>query len=792
MSLINLLSTGPGTFVYHLMLLLVLEAMVSIVLTDWRYARNPNHRRILWAFGGLLVMRALLLFGEPLGPAAIAPLLSGIELASLTLLGWAFLAPLLNHRTGRIYLLSGLGVALLCAVTFLPGWHSTLAQFPHRLYLTFWQQTFWYAVSVLLALGLALVLLFSKQQRRQLPPIFGFATLFLGFTTLCVGSLSLTVGWFDVSAYTLIGVGRLINMLGYPLFAVTTHHIALQGRWAYREGLQDVREETLHRTREPLFLAQASQTIAESLDLDTILQQGVENAAKALDADRCAIFLINPNQPGTVNLPAQYPPVQRAGRPAVQPTFPLAEQLTLAYALKRRKQLTINAETNNPHLRALYTLLGSQEAGPTIVQPLLRQRRILGALVVGNDRSQRAFEPDEGRLCQNIAVQVAVAIENTRLYRDLQAQIRQQAESLQSQEDEIHRKAAVLESITEGVIVSDKEGRIVIANTAAANILDVPRQRVLGRSIESLMNHVPLVPQADWSTIVQSDTPLETVFELKSRVVHVNAAPVVTPTGDHLGVVAILRDITGETEAERSKSEFITATFYELRTSLTAILGYAEALASDIVGAVSDAQSRLLKIIRDNALRMVSLTENLIAASQIEKGFLKLEYGETDLHLLINDVVRSFQSQLEARQLEVSLELNEDLSKIETDPARVRQILDNLVSNAIKFNYPGGHITIGAKPLRDSEEQPPKHCSIWVSDTGIGIPPEEQPHIWERFYRPASPLAAEASGLGVGLSIVKSLVEAHSGRVWVNSTPGVGSTFTVILPIKRVQTISYE
>ena len=114
-------------------------------------------------------------------------------------------------------------------------------------------------------------------------------------------------------------------------------------------------------------------------------------------------------------------------------------------------------------------------------------------------------------------------------------------------------------------------------------------------------------------------------------------------------------------------------------------------------------------------------------------------------------------------------------------------ILDNLVSNALKFTYPGGCITIGAKPLQGTAGEPQTHCAIWVSDTGIGVPPEEQPHIWERFYRPTSPLAAGGGGLGVGLSIVKSLVEAHKGRVWVESTPGVGSTFTVLLPIKRVQ-----
>jgi signal transduction histidine kinase len=207
---------------------------------------------------------------------------------------------------------------------------------------------------------------------------------------------------------------------------------------------------------------------------------------------------------------------------------------------------------------------------------------------------------------------------------------------------------------------------------------------------------------------------------------------------------------------------------------------------------VSDTQSHFLKIIRDNALRTVSLVENLVAASQIEKGFLTLQYGETNLRRLISDVVRSFQHELEARQLELSLDMDDDRALIEADPARVRHILENLVSNAIKFTYPGGEVTIGARPLRDVEGQPPTHYSIWVADTGIGIPAEEQPHIWGRYYRPANSLDGEAGELSVGLSIVKSLVEAHNGRVWVESTPGVGSTFTVLLPIKRIQPISNE
>jgi PAS domain S-box-containing protein len=435
-------------------------------------------------------------------------------------------------------------------------------------------------------------------------------------------------------------------------------------------------------------------------------------------------------------------------------------------------------------------LLGSPEAGPTIVQPLLHQKAILGALVVGNDHSRHTFSPNKSRLCQSVAVQVTAAIENARLYRDLQAQATQLAELLQSQEDEGRRRMAILESVADGVVVSDSEGRIIIVNVAAERILGTARKRILGRSLRHLTGHTALDPNTDWGVVADSDTTLQTVFELEGKVVHVSAAPVLTPSGDNLGIVAVLRDISREVEGERAKSEFITSISHELRTPLTAIRGYAEALGGGMVGPLSEAQTHFLGIIRDNALRMGSLTENLIAISELERGGLKLEYIETDIHLAVGDVVNGFQSEIEARQLDLVLMLDENLPTIEADPARIRQILDNLISNAVKFTYPGGRVTIGASLLRDEENPSTPHCAIWIEDTGIGISPDEQAHIWERFYRPSSPLAVEASGLGVGLSIVKSLVEAHNGRVWLESTPGVGSKFTVLLPIKRTKPVS--
>jgi PAS domain S-box-containing protein len=332
--------------------------------------------------------------------------------------------------------------------------------------------------------------------------------------------------------------------------------------------------------------------------------------------------------------------------------------------------------------------------------------------------------------------------------------------------------------------VSDGHGNIVAINATAEGILGVSRQHILGHSLESLEDYASPDTEVDWQAMARSNRPLRTVVEFGGRIIHIHSTPILTSSGHRQGVVGILRDITDETWAERARSEFTAALSHELRTLITTIQGYAEALGSGGVGTVSKAQSDFLGVIGDNALRTLSLTENLIAVSQVETGFLRLEYGEAKLHVLIDAVIGSFRAQLEARQLDVSLELDESLPSIEADPARVRRILDNLVSNAIKFTYPGGHITIGAKPLRDGE-LPPSYCAIWVSDTGIGIPPEEQVRIWTRFYHPPASLPAEASRYGVGLFIVKSLVEAHQGQVWVESTLGEGSTFTVLLPIKH-------
>jgi signal transduction histidine kinase len=181
---------------------------------------------------------------------------------------------------------------------------------------------------------------------------------------------------------------------------------------------------------------------------------------------------------------------------------------------------------------------------------------------------------------------------------------------------------------------------------------------------------------------------------------------------------------------------------------------------------------------------MVTMADNLIALSETERGHLELEYGEVDLALIIARVTDSFSGQMRDNQLECEMDLDPDQPLIDGDSDRIQHAVANLVSNAIRFTFPGGHITVGAAQVETNGGEP-EFCRIWVADTGIGIPQEKQTAIWGRFFQAEGPVKEQGGGLGLGLAIVKSLVEAHGGRVWVESRAGEGSTFTILLPIKR-------
>jgi len=229
-------------------------------------------------------------------------------------------------------------------------------------------------------------------------------------------------------------------------------------------------------------------------------------------------------------------------------------------------------------------------------------------------------------------------------------------------------------------------------------------------------------------------------------------------------------------QANQAKSEFVSIVSHELRTPMTSIRGYADMLEKDMVGPLSAQQLAFVQTIRRNAQRMQVLVSDLQDVSRIETGQLRLEVGPMALADALDNALQATQAQIEDRSQRLTVEVPEDLPPVHADRARLAQILTNLLSNAYKYTPSGGHIRVRAW-LQDGYV----HCA--VSDTGIGISPEDQARLFTKFFRSEDPMVRDTPGTGLGLCIVKSLVELQGGQVEIESRVGKGTTLTFTLPV---------
>jgi two-component system phosphate regulon sensor histidine kinase PhoR len=257
--------------------------------------------------------------------------------------------------------------------------------------------------------------------------------------------------------------------------------------------------------------------------------------------------------------------------------------------------------------------------------------------------------------------------------------------------------------------------------------------------------------------------------------VRFQATPCATADPGGTSLVLVAQDVTEVRRLERMRREFVANVSHELKTPLTSIKGLLETLLS---GALEDPANnrRFVTIIDEDASRLGRLIDDLLELSQIESKAGALRLQPVPLRPLLDALLQAFRPQLDARQVTVRVDVDGDFPPVEADPDRLRQILSNLIDNAIKFNAPRGTVTIRAS--RDNGM-----ARIAVTDTGLGIPAGDLPRVFERFYRVDKARSRELGGTGLGLAIVKHLVELHRGRVMVESRLGQGSTFTVFLPL---------
>ncbi len=333
------------------------------------------------------------------------------------------------------------------------------------------------------------------------------------------------------------------------------------------------------------------------------------------------------------------------------------------------------------------------------------------------------------------------------------------------------RVEAVLDATTDGLMVLSTSSLVTFVNPAA--------EEILGRSADALIGARLDVPELEWiddpELTDSGGREIEMSSEDALRVVMVTVSPIIDSDGDVTGRVIGLRDITAESEAARMKNEFVSTVSHELRTPLTSIKGYVDLILDGDAGEISDIQREFLSIVKENSDRLVDLINDMLDLSRIESGRIHLKVEPLEVEDVTAGALDTFRAVLAQSDRSIEVDIEPDLPLIVADRDRVRQVLINLVSNALKYSPEGGPVL--ARVARDNEQ-----VRFSVTDHGLGISEPDQKLLFTKFYRVDSAMTREIGGTGLGLSICKSIIELLGGEIGVDSAFGEGSTFWFTLP----------
>ncbi len=329
----------------------------------------------------------------------------------------------------------------------------------------------------------------------------------------------------------------------------------------------------------------------------------------------------------------------------------------------------------------------------------------------------------------------------------------------------LQKVRAILQEVQTAIVVVDEEDSILMSNVAARAALGLSRD-ARGRPVSEGISHATV--HSMFAEVRRTGRAIRSEVSLKDgRVFNVHLTPV-----PGVGQVLMMQDITHLKELDRIKSEYVSTISHDLRTPMTTVQGYVELLPR--AGPMNEQQQGFILCVRQSIETITNLLDKLLDVEQLEAG-LEMEMAPCDLIQVIDGAVRDARSQAETKHQELDWEPSESMLRVSGNAYRLRQVMDNLLGNAIKYTGKGGRIAL-------STTVDGGHVVVNVADDGIGIPREQQSLIFDKFYRVASDENLDIAGAGLGLAIVKTVIEAHGGRVWVESDPGTGSTFSFVLP----------
>ncbi|MFZ5923097.1 MAG: ATP-binding protein [Chloroflexota bacterium] len=757
----TLLTTSPGNLIYHIVLAFSIAGSLQSAIHHWRTSEFPQARRAVLGLSLLLLAQVTLFIVSALGwqgflePQNVLPILDRAFIVmslSWFIWLWAFPEPsrLADAGTALLNLLAG--VAFVFSLISWGQRPASVTDFNGSTQDLFWQ-----------VFSLALILLGAAVLFLRKPNGWGNAVALLILAALG-HAVYLLVG--QAGDYS--GAIRLAYMAAYPILLTLVQRFPSTP--SRPTTVKTSEEQVVERRRyssDPKTM-HAMLALAAELDEENIAHGITRSVAQAMLADLC--FLIYLADDNKLHIASGFDLIREENLPGTtlsRDTMPL-----LASAVQRARPLRLPASSTSPDLKGLSELLGLNNPGHLLNVPILDpQGEPLGSLLLLSPYSNRVWNAEDQTFLQNISTSfVPVILRGQRVgaVEKQQYDVQRSYDHARIQLQDLERQNEELAKKLENAIRQAQTEQVDNANVEALLAVQQESQR----TIEKLQSEVETLKARKAAA---SDQQLEHELRLTlEQVAHLQ----------NLLAQANMRMVELESQHVSSLSveqaEIIASISQELRQPMSSIVGYTDLLLGESVGILGALQRKFVERIKASTERIGSLIDDLIQITTIESGLMSLKPEPIDLNLIIDNAMAYTGSQMREKNISMQLDLPKSMDAIYADREAVQQILIHLLQNAGAATPVEGTITLRVRTQKEDRQD---FVLIQVTDTGGGIPTEDLSRVFSRLYRADNVLIQGIGDTGVGLSIARTLTEAQSGRIWVDTTPGQGSTFSVLLPL---------